>query len=248
MKELVAALRFLTIVPLPGAWGTSEEDLAGSTAFFPVVGLLLGLIAGAAAFGLSHLLPPWPATAAVVILLALFSGGLHVDGLSDTADGFMSSRPRERILEIMKDSRIGAMGALAIGSVLMLKTASLASLSLAGFWKAAVLMPLAGRCAIVIQMAALPYARPEGGLAAVFYRSRTWTPLVAATLLMVAVGWVLGGRAGVVAMGVVVAGTILFNALCRRKIGGATGDTLGASCEIGETLTAVTLCAWAMRA
>lgn len=248
MKEFLAAVRFLTILPLPGTWGTAEEDLAGSSAYFPLIGLLLGIVAAAAAIGLSLLLPPWPASALLVIVLIAFSGGLHMDGLSDTADGFMSSRPRERILEIMKDSRIGAMGAIAIASCLMVKLTCLESLSAAGFWRATLLMPLAGRCAIVIQMAALPYARPEGGLGAVFYRNRSVIPVIVATLLMAAVAWRACDKAGVIAMGVVVAGTVLFNLICRRKIGGATGDTLGASCEIAETLTAVALCAVLPRA
>jgi adenosylcobinamide-GDP ribazoletransferase len=247
MNEFLAALRFLTVLPLPGARGTAPEHLAASAPFFPVIGLLLGILAAAAALGLSWLLPPWAATAALVIALLAFSGGLHMDGLSDAADGFMSARPRERILEIMKDSRIGAMGAMAIMCCLMMKFACLASLSREAFWRAALLMPLAGRSAIVIQMSVLPYARPEGGLASVFYRGRSFAPVLVATLLMAAAGWVLGGRAGIIAMGAVVAAQFLFNLLCRRRIGGATGDTLGASCEIAETVTVAALCAWSMR-
>lgn len=247
MREFLAAVRFLTIMPVPGQWGTAEEDLPGSSAYFPVVGLLLGIVAAAVAIGLSHLLPPWPAMAASVIVLIAFSGGLHMDGLSDTADGFMSSRPKERILEIMKDSRIGAMGAIAIASCMLMKFSSMMLMNQESFWRAAVLMPLAGRSAIVIQMATLPYARPEGGLGAIFYRTRSAVPVIVATLLMAASGWVLFGRGGLVAMGVVVAGTFLFNMVCRRKIGGATGDTLGASCEIAETLCVVALCAAPVR-
>ena len=172
MKPLFAAIRFLTILPIPGDWGTAEEDLARSVPWFPVIGLLLGAIAAAAAWGLSFVAPPMVTAAVVVVLLLSFSGCLHADGLADSADGMLSSRPRERILEIMKDSHTGAMGVIAIACVLLLKFAALASLPAERLWPAVLLMPLAGRCAIVVQMSLLPYARPDG-LANVFYRRPT---------------------------------------------------------------------------
>jgi len=94
MKRLVAAIRFLTILPLPGRWGTEEADLAGSVVFFPIVGLLIGAVVAALAFGLVHILPPAVVSVLIVIALAAVSGGLHLDGLSDTADGFLSARWR----------------------------------------------------------------------------------------------------------------------------------------------------------
>ena len=183
MKQLLAALRFLTIVPIPGGWGTAEADLAGSVGWFPVVGLLLGGVAAAVAWGLSLAAPPLVGAAVVVIVLLSFSGCLHLDGLSDTADGFSSSRSRQRILEIMKDSHIGAMGVIAVVCVLMLKFAALASLPVARLWPAALLMPLAGRCALVLHMALLPCARPEG-LGSIFYRRRPrWAAVWAVAVL-----------------------------------------------------------------
>ena len=127
MKALFAALRFLTILPIPGNWGTAEEDIA-EVPFFPVVGLLLGAVAAAAAEGAAPFAPPMLPAVGIVIVLLGFSGCLHLDGLADTADGFLSSRSREQILEIMKDSRTGAMGVTAIVCLLLLKFASLASL------------------------------------------------------------------------------------------------------------------------
>jgi adenosylcobinamide-GDP ribazoletransferase len=246
MKTLLAALRFLTILPLGSPTGEVEDDLAASPALFPVVGLLLGLIAAAAAWGLSHVAPPLVTAAALVVLLLVFSGCLHIDGLSDTADGFLSSRPRARILEIMKDSHIGVMGVVAVVAVLLVKFAALASLAEKRphwLWIAALLMPLAGRAAMVLALAVLPCARPEG-LASIFYRRRRWPAAAwAASLLGTAAIAVLPwpGLAAWLASMVV---TLLAAAYCYRKIGGATGDTFGAVCEIVETVPALTLAVW----
>ncbi len=144
MKPLLAAIRFLTIVPVPGVWGTAEQDLARSVPWFPAIGLLLGGAAAGLAWALSAA-PPMLAAAVLVVVLLSFSGCLHMDGLADTADGFLSSRPRERILEIMKDSHIGAMGVIAIVCLLLVKFAALAALPAGMLWPTVLLMPLAGR-------------------------------------------------------------------------------------------------------
>jgi len=245
MKPIIAAIRFLTILPLPGAYGSGEKDLASSVPFFPVVGLL----AGAAALGVSWLLlrafPPVPAALLLVAFLAAVSGGLHLDGLADTADAFLSSRRRERMLEIMKDSHMGVMACLALFFVLGLKVALFASLPPKLWLRAAFLAPVAGRCALVISMALLPYVRPKGGLGAAFYRNRprlaAW---LAAAVLFAAAAWA-AGLAGLIAAAGAIAIVFIFCAWSWRKIGGATGDTLGASCELAELAPPLALVEWA---
>ena len=244
MKRFLAAIRFLTIVPLPGRWGTTEAELAGSAGYFPIVGLLIGAVAAGTAAGLTHVLPALPAAVLLVILLTAVSGGLHLDGLSDTADGFMSSRPRDRILEIMKDSHVGAMGVIAIVCVLLLKVACLATIPRADIWRAALLMPLAGRSALVISMAVLPYARPQGGLGSVFYTRRPRASALFALALLLTAGWFTCKWAGVAAAGASVPAVLVFCVWCYRKIGGATGDILGAACEIAEVVPVLTLAGW----
>jgi len=240
MRSLVAALRFLTILSIPGSWGSTEDDLPRSVAWFPLVGLLLGVAAAGVAFVLPMVTPPLVCAGAMVVLLMSFSGCMHLDGLSDTADGLLSSRPRERILEIMKDSHIGAMGVIAIVGTLLLKFAALASPSAGELWATALVMPLAGRCAIVVQLALLPYARTSG-LAGIFYRSRSrLAALLAAGLLAVVACGVLGWR-GVTVWAASMGLALAFSAYVYRKIGGATGDTLGAVCEIVELVPALVL-------
>lgn len=240
MGGLLAALGFLTVIPLPTARAGATRGLADSVPFFPVVGLLIGAAVAGLAAGFARLLPSPLLPVVLVIALAAVSGGLHLDGLCDTADGFLSRRSRERTLEIMRDSRIGAFGCLALVAVLGLKVASLAALPPERVVKAALLAPLAGRCVMVGMLCYLPYARPEG-LATAFCRERHHWEAPWAALVLLAAAWFAAGPAGLIAAGAAAAGVAAFGALCLRKIGGMTGDTAGASCEIAETLALAVL-------
>ncbi len=238
MRALLAALRFLTVFPIPGSWGSAEDDLARSVPWFPVVGLVLGGVAAGVAILVSWVAPPLVCAAGMVVLFLGFSGCLHLDGLADTADGFLSSRPRERILEIMRDSHIGAMGVIAIVATMLLKFAALASLPDEALWPTALLIPLAGRCAMVVQLALLPYAR-ESGLAGIFFRHRPRLAALWSAVVLGAVAYgVLGGR-GLAIWTACLGVAVVFSAYVYRKIGGATGDTLGAACEIVEVVPAL---------
>ncbi len=241
MSRFWAAVRFLTVVPVPRGWGEDVEALARSTPCFPVVGLLIGGVSAACCWQLQKVLPDPVAAALLVILLMAASKGLHMDGLSDTADAFFSSRPRERMLEIMRDSHIGAMGVLAIVSVFVLKVTALAATTDAVRWRGVLLMPLAGRCALVVSMAVLRYARSEGGLGTVFFRRRPWMAAIWSVLVLLLAGWGLHGTRGLVGALASIAVTLAMAWYCRRKVGGATGDTLGATCEVVECVPAVVL-------
>lgn len=242
MKRFFAALRFLTIFPVPASWAGDEDELAGSVPFFPVVGLLIGGVAAAAAMGASRVLPALPASVLIVVVLAAVSGALHLDGLADTADGLLSCRSRESAFEIMRDSRVGSMGVVAIVCILFMKVSALAMEDWGDeLWRWALLMPVAGRCSLVLTMALFPYARPEGGLGAIFYRRRPVLSAVWALLVLGVTGWLVGGQVGLIAVGASMAVALLFGAYAYRKLGGATGDTLGATCEIAETVAALTL-------
>jgi len=244
MKAFFAALQFLTILPLPASLTGDEKSLAKSVRFFPLVGLLVGALVAATDLLLQALLPPLAATCLTVFFLIAITGGLHMDGLADTADGFFSARTRPRMLEIMRDSRIGAMGVMAIVFVVALKVAALTSLSMHGRLGVLVLMPLAGRSAIILMMTALPYARPDGGLAAIFLAKRSWWTPVAAFLLLGIVGWGLGRGLGLFAALAALAAAALLIRYTLKKIGGFTGDTLGAVSEMTEMMLALSAAAW----
>lgn len=243
MKGLFAAIRFLTILPVPGDIGTDTESLAKSPVYFPFTGLLIG-IAAAIIISLIEPILPLPLTvAAAIILLLTASGALHLDGVADCADGFFSSRPREKILAIMRDSRIGPMGVIAIIIILMLKAAALISIPGNKLWQAVLFMPVAGRAAIVMMMWITPYARPEGGLGAVFYKKNMLIPGLSAIIFLFAAGYICAEKSGLITAAIIFITVIMFSLYCRRKITGATGDTLGAVCEISETLCACALAA-----
>jgi len=241
-RRFIAALRFLTIFPIPGAIDTDKDDLAASIPFFPVVGLLLGLIASVIALGVLRVLPQLPAAVLLVLVLLSFSGALHLDGLADTADGFFSSRSRERILEIMRDSRTGAMGVIALVMLLLLKVTCLSTLASGSVVKTVFLMVLAGRISILVMISLLPYARSSSGLGALFYGRSIKGHTVWGTLLFFFCLLLLSGIQGLVVGVLTLLIILIYCGFCYKKIGGATGDTLGAGCELAETAVALLFC------
>ena len=242
MKSLLAALQFLTIIPIRSQLETS--DFERSPAWFPLAGLVIGglcllgdfLLAEAGFNGLLR-------SILVIGLLSTLSGGLHLDGLADTADGFLSARPRERVLEIMRDSRIGTMGVLALVFVLAIKVAALAELTGAARWKALLFAPLAGRAMQVIALRLLPYARGEkGGLASIFLRRiSTKTAIGAGLWLVSAAGLIAGLPGGVLGVSAIGVAAAFMSVWSFRRIGGFTGDTLGATSELVETAVLLTM-------
>ena len=246
MKSLFAALKFLSILPVPSAWTGQGQEFSGSVKFFPVVGLIIGAIIVGCSWLLGLVVPQMVVAAMAVILLAVITRGLHLDGLADTADGFWSVSDRQRTLEIMKDSYIGAMGVIAITCILLLKFACLSAMGSAVIWRGIFLMVLISRCMMTLPISLLPYARKEGGLGKLFYETRTVFNALWAVLFVLAAGWFIAGLAGIAAVVASVLVTMVFGYYCKWKIGGVTGDTIGATCEITEVVTALVMCAWSV--
>jgi adenosylcobinamide-GDP ribazoletransferase len=233
VNSFLATVGFLTIIPIPRRIHEDRDALRGAVGWFPVVGAILGaLLAGLDS--LYEVFPPAVRAALTVLSWVALTRGLHTDGLADSADGLLSFRPREKILEIMREPRTGPMGVVALIGILGLKTALV--FSLAGNVRGAILFSavLAGRCAMGVIMGTFPYAREQGLGSAM--QGKSWPKvfwcalcaIIAATLLLAAPGWIAAVTSLVLAM--------LFGAWVRRQIGGYTGDTLGAACELTETL------------
>ncbi len=231
MKNFRSAIQFLTVLP---AGRAAEFDAPGMLPWFPLVGLLLG---GLLALFDSFACRWWsPAVVAVldVVLLTAMTGAFHLDGLGDTADGLFSHRPKEKTLEIMKDSRIGAMGAVALGSVLALKWAGISGLS-DHRSLLLILVPAYARGGILIAMRCLEYGRPGGGTGLPFFSrklaGRHFWALAATMLLSLGLGPIalaLPLNAGFVLL---TAGVIAYY---KRRLGCVTGDMLGAMTEATE--------------
>ncbi len=242
MTGFWAAWRFLTIVPLPGQRGTEPDALARSLPFFPVIGLLIGFLMSCGAFLAWRFLPPPAAAVVLTFALLAVSGGFHLDGLADSADGLFSARPREKILEIMRDSHIGTMGVISILMVILLKIGALVTMPPGRAMLAAFLMPLAGRSLILLNMVLAPYIRKQG-VASLFYNepAKLWKTAIWAGFLLSAGAWCSGGGRALAAAAIALIVTMIWVGYCRIKLGGATGDTLGACCELAETAVVLAL-------
>ncbi len=244
MKPLFVAIGFLTAVPLPASLRGAPSDLSRSMIAFPVVGLGLGMLIASLDRLLVQVMPTSVVSVLLVLALLGLTGALHLDGLADTADGFLSARPPERILEIMKDPRVGTMGVAAVCGVLMLKAALFGAIPPSIRFATLVLVPTFGRSAMVWVMQMLPYVREQGtGLG--FNRRPAWLPLLASILVPAAAGFLLIGRQGVLVWLAALAATGCLALWFRRKIGGWTGDTVGATSELVELIPALLVVALA---
>lgn len=231
MKSCVAALAFLTRLPVGRLAAFDAADVGRSAAWFPIVGLLLGaLYAGAARLLVAHL-PVMVVSVLLVALDAVATGALHFDGLADTADGFGGGKDREDVLRIMHDHAIGSYGAVALVLVVALRITAYAALLGQRCWmEALVLTPALGRWSILLLSAVLPYARSSRS--AVDHMNGGSVVWGTAVVSLAIVG-ARSARAWI-AMAVVVAVTAAFGLYCRRRIEGITGDTLGANVQLCE--------------
>lgn len=232
MRPLITALRTLTRIPVPGSETTVLTD---ALPFFPVVGLLIGLLV----VGVLHLvsLGGWTHGAGIVAMSAAvwITRGLHVDGLADVSDSLGGARARERRLEIMKDPHTGAFGVMAIVCDLFIKAAALSQLAQLNRWMLAILPFVVSRLALVLLAVSLPYARTGGGKAACFVETARPIHFVLAALAALAICTAMGGLTGVILLlqGLIL--SILLRIWMQHEFGGITGDLLGLSNEVVET-------------
>ncbi|WP_300671723.1 adenosylcobinamide-GDP ribazoletransferase [Desulfoluna sp.] len=229
--DLKSAMQFSTILPV-GSDNVFRP--VGQVAMFPVVGLILGGILALTDALLSQLWPPMVVGILDTVLLMILTGGFHLDGLGDTADGLFSHRPKERALEIMKDSRSGAMGVLAMIAILSMKWAGLASMAEPGWSRALLLIaiPSLARGSQIIGIGLLPYARKEG-TAHDLFGDVSLVKRLRFVILPVLLVLLTGGR-GVMVLLVHALLTAVLLLWYRKKMGGITGDMLGAMTEITE--------------
>ncbi len=231
MASLLAAFQFLTILPVKRDF--TPEQLGRSSIYFPVVGLVIGLILLAFRFILG-IFPGPVANLLLVILLAILSGGIHLDGVADTMDGIAGHRTAEQRLEIMRDSRIGGFGAIGLVFILLLEYISLNAIPsfpnrLLDF--SLITAPVVSRWTVVSSIFVYPYARPTG-LGRVYKDAVGRQHFVLATVIALAVSIILFGLNGLIIM----AGAwIIVNCLAyylNHQLKGLTGDTYGAINEV----------------
>jgi adenosylcobinamide-GDP ribazoletransferase len=238
-RSLLAAVSFLTVLPVSPRARFAARDVSAGGPFFPLVGAGLGALVGLTAVGLSHIAPVLLAAALATGLGSVLTGCLHLDGLADTADA-LGGRSREHALAVMRDHRIGTFGAVALIVDLLTKSAAIAAL--AGRWHGVGLVAAAGGCSRfppIVLAAVLPYARAGDGHGRLL-AGATRPPAVAAALLLAAVPAVaLGGVAGGAELATALLLAAVLYVVYRRWLGGVTGDTLGAATELAETAALV---------
>ena len=232
MKPVVAAFAFLTRLPV---WRgpLRDVDLGRSVSFFPLVGLVLGFVLTGVAAALAGSVAPWLVAVLLAVLLAGLTGGLHLDGFADVFDALGGGRgDRARMLEIMRDSRIGAHGAAALNLLLIAKVAALAQaverrdlLSLLAF-------PTIARWLAALLVVLFPYARAEG-VGRAFSGEAGRLQAAIATVIAVVTVAALGGPLVLPALGTAVV-VFAFAFWLHRRLGGLTGDVYGAAIELGE--------------
>jgi adenosylcobinamide-GDP ribazoletransferase len=231
MNAFIASLQFISILPL----GRPRPfDPRGIIDHFPLAGLAIGVLLALLDRAATALWPPAVAAVLDVVLLAGITGAFHLDGLADMADGLYGHREREKSLAVMKDSRVGAMGLVAVVCVMLVKTAALGGIG-HGRFLALMIVPAYARSAMIFGMFFLPYARGREGTGSPFFETplsaMDFRYLAAPVLLSLLLGW-----RGILMNLFFLGATAALIAWYRKKLGAITGDMLGAMTEIIEAV------------
>lgn len=241
MNAFLLAVQFLTAVPLK-IKDFSQQNIGRAMVYFPFVGLLLGLfLSGANELVLTLNLSALVTNTILVVVLIMITGGMHLDGLCDTVDAFLSGKPKDEMLIIMRDPHIGVMGVLSLISAILLKIGLLSSVSTASKLMAILLMCVLSRWSAVLSMFLFPYARQEGK-AKVFIDGMNLKIFILATITAFIFAFLIWQVKGLLALLIIFGCTYLSGKIISRKIGGITGDTIGATIELTEIITLFTVC------
>ena len=233
LKSLVLIMTFGTIVPMPTLSDVDDAALRRSMGFFPVAGWVMGLFLWSVMWIATHFMAPMASALIVLTAYVVLTGALHLDGLADAFDALGSRQSAQTALAIMKDSRIGAIGAIALVLVLLGKLVAFAQLTVApiGVW---VVVPVLARTAVVWLMVVVPAARPEG-LGALYARKLSGWTVAGATAVCFLTAAILmpwSTALELILLGAVL--TAVWARLTVKRLGGATGDTYGALLEMVE--------------
>ena len=232
MKNFLIALQFLTTIPVKIRSEIKPGDFGKSLLYFPIVGMLIGLALAC----ISSLLAFFPAMVKGVFILVasiFITGGIHLDGFADTCDGFYAGRSKENILQIMRDSRIGVMGAVGIVCLLLLKFTLLVNIPQNILWKSLIMATAFARWSQVLACVSSKYAR-EDGKAKLFIEYARAKEAIIGGLLVLILFFILAGTKGLALFILNLVCIFLFITYIKSRITGMTGDTIGAASEIAE--------------
>jgi adenosylcobinamide-GDP ribazoletransferase len=245
LRRVLIALGYFTRAPIPAWVGWSEHELNRAARYFPLIGVVVGAVGALALLACAQLLPVPIAVALSMVCTLLFTGGFHEDGLADSADGFGGGYTRERVLEIMRDSRIGSFGAIALVLALLIKFSALIEIARVSAMQAALALVIAhaaSRGAGLLVMAMLPYARPDDDQAkakpvAQGIGPREWSLGVLLGTLPALVATAVGAMSAMRLLAMLAVCALVLLAATRyfrMRIDGYTGDCLGATQQVAE--------------
>ena len=237
IKGLILALQFLTRLPINISIDFNEKNIRNSIFFYPFVGVLIGGIAGVIYYPIAKHSINIASIIALLIIIFL-TGGLHIDGLSDTFDGFLSNRDREKTMEIMKDSRIGAFGVLSIVILLLFKFVLISSIDIDNL-PIFLLLSMGNSRLVVSRLISYKKVAREGGLGSLFHKSKPGKLILVSGLVYIGVLLLLNVYFLIPLIITFIMGE-LFSNWTFKKIGGMTGDIYGAIIEIGDTISLLT--------
>ncbi|MFF0829854.1 adenosylcobinamide-GDP ribazoletransferase [Brevibacillus sp. NPDC003359] len=240
MNAFLHAISFFTRIPVP-CLRPSEEAWRKSVNWYPAVGLVIGLLLwGVYQAGLL-LFSPWLAAVLTLVAWVYVTGGLHLDGWMDLADGLGSARPRERILEIMKDSRVGAMGVLAAIMLLLIKAGAVAELAHPGWGSFLIVAPVAARTHVLLSIKLWSYLSADKGIGNGISAGLSVSSIIVSYIVLFAAGWYLGGVQVITAIFLSLVFALLFSRSVAKKLGGLNGDCYGAVIESSEAVVLLVL-------
>jgi adenosylcobinamide-GDP ribazoletransferase len=240
-RRIALAAAFLTRLPVRAAAG-EDSEVGRALAFFPLIGALLGAALVALAWLVGAALPASVLAVLATALLAALTGGLHLDGVADTFDALGApGADRARLLEILRDSRIGAHGAAALLLVVLLKASALQAVLVRSDLTVVLAFPAVARWVATLVIVLFPYARPHGlGVAFHAHARRSDVAFASACTLLVVL---CAGAAAALAALVAAVTVLLFVQRVARRLGGVTGDVCGAAIELAEVVFLVVVLA-----
>ena len=239
LRQFLLAVQFLTRLPVPNRLATTEEELGRAAAFFPLVGIIVGG-STAGVYGLSlRVVSVWMAVFIALVFAAFITSGFHEDGLADTFDGLGGGWTKDRALEIMRDSRIGTYGALALIFLILGKYVTLTELHSEHVWRWLIVAHAAARWTVLPLCKWLPYARPEGQ-GKLVAKQITATALIIGSITFLLTLLLFPARTALITIVVTIVVTFLSGLYYKRRLGGITGDCLGATNQLTELLLYLT--------
>ncbi len=242
MRGFLTALQFLTIIRISKYLDITGEKLGKSMSYFPLIGLFIGLILVAARTVFSFFLPASLVDILVIVVLVILAGAFHLDGFADTVDGLAGGTDQEKTLAIMKDSQIGSFAVVGLILLLILKLSALMEVPAEIKNRALLIMPVFGRWSTVQLASSFSYARSGPGTALAFTQFAGKKEYIISTLITVIISFGLFQIKGLAAMFIIAILTLLFGLFFKKRIGGVTGDIMGATNEINEVVTLLMIC------